>query len=208
MTEQEHFLKRWSRRKLEPEEQAEPEAVPPADAATAEPASGGEAKKPAPAAPARAAAAEKPAFDISTLPSIESIGAGTDVKAFLKAGVPAELTRAALRRAWVADPAIRDFVGLAENAWDFNSGAVPSFGTISTEDVARLMARLEAFTSPAADEGDTPAGPEPAPATAPPVQVASDTRSEPAAGGDVPATPTDEKPAAPPAPRHGRALPK
>ena len=37
-----------------------------------------------------------------------SITAATDIRAFLAPGVPAELTRAALRRAWTADPAIRD----------------------------------------------------------------------------------------------------
>ena len=61
----------------------------------------------------------EPEFDIASLPPIESINALTDVTAFLRQGVPAELTRAALRRVWTADPAIRDFVGLAENAWDF-----------------------------------------------------------------------------------------
>ena len=50
------------------------------------------------------------------LPATESITADTDIRAFLAPGIPAHLTRAALRRAWAADPAIRDFVGLAENA--------------------------------------------------------------------------------------------
>jgi hypothetical protein len=31
------------------------------------------------------------------------------------------MTRAALRRAWLTDPAIHDFIGLSENSWDFNS---------------------------------------------------------------------------------------
>jgi hypothetical protein len=52
------------------------------------------------------------------LPPIAAIDAGSDIRAFLAAGVPAELTRAALRRAWSADPAIRDFVGLSENSPD------------------------------------------------------------------------------------------
>jgi hypothetical protein len=51
----------------------------------------------------------------TALPPIESIGAGSDIRCFLAAGVPAELTRAALRRAWVADPKIRDFVSLSED---------------------------------------------------------------------------------------------
>jgi hypothetical protein len=52
-----------------------------------------------------------------------------DVTQFLRAGVPAELTRAALRRTWATDPAIRDFIGIAENQWDFNDpNAIPGFG--------------------------------------------------------------------------------
>ena len=53
------------------------------------------------------------------LPPIDSITAVSDVRAFLAAGVPEDVTRAALRRAWLTDPTIRDFVGLAENQWDF-----------------------------------------------------------------------------------------
>ena len=75
--------------------------------------------------------------------SIESIGAGSDIRAFLAAGVPVELTRAALRRAWSADPAIRDFIGLSENSWDFNApGGVPGFGSVKPEDVRRLLAQV------------------------------------------------------------------
>src|SRR5262249_61108355 len=85
-----------------------------------------------------------PAFDPASLPPIESITAESDIRAFLTPGVPAELTRAALRRAWAADPKIRDFVGLAENAWDFNAaGAMPGFGPLEmTEDLRRHIAQL------------------------------------------------------------------
>jgi hypothetical protein len=69
--------------------------------------------------------------DLSSLPPIESIDAATDITAFLRKGIPQELSRAALRRAWSADPAIRDFIGLAENAWDFNDpNAMPGFGLL------------------------------------------------------------------------------
>ena len=47
--------------------------------------------------------------------AIASISPATDLAAFLKPGAPVELTRAALRRAWISDPAIRDFVGLSED---------------------------------------------------------------------------------------------
>ena len=60
------------------------------------------------------------AFDMSSLPPIDSIVATTDIRPFLAPGVPAELTRAALQKAWRSDPAIRDFIGLSENSWDFN----------------------------------------------------------------------------------------
>src|SRR5207245_615081 len=58
------------------------------------------------------------------------------------AGVPAALTRAALRRAWSADPAIRDFIGLSENSWDFTApGGVAGFGPLTAEDARRLLAQ-------------------------------------------------------------------
>jgi len=76
------------------------------------------------------AAAEEP-FDLASLPSIESIVANTDISGFLQSRVPAELTRAALRQAWTSDPAIRDFIGIAENQWDFNDpNAMPGFGPL------------------------------------------------------------------------------
>jgi hypothetical protein len=53
-------------------------------------------------------------------------------------------TQAALRRAWVAGPAIRDFFGLAENAWDFTApGGVPGFEPLrAIDDVQRLAAQV------------------------------------------------------------------
>ena len=38
---------------------------------------------------------------------------------------------------------IRDFVGLSENSWDFNApGAMPGFGPLGKDEVARLVTRL------------------------------------------------------------------
>ncbi len=129
MTEDD-FLKRWSRRKREVAEAEKPKAE------TADVVSG----------PANNGIPEKPPaeFDPATLPPVESITAISDITAFLRAGVPPELTRAALRRVWVADPAIRDFVGLAENAWDFTDpNAMPGFGPLeSTDEVRRMIARI------------------------------------------------------------------
>ena len=84
-------------------------------------------------------------FDAATLPPVESIGNGSDIGPFLASGVPADLTRAALRRAWSTDPAIRDFVGLSENDWDFNAPA-PGFGSLTTDDVRRLLTQDTAVT--------------------------------------------------------------
>lgn len=123
---EEEFLARWSRRKRE--SQAEP----------AKPAA------PQPAPPSEVDDDEGE-FDLSSLPSIDEINAATDITAFLGKGIPRELSRAALRRAWATDPVIRDFVGLAENAWDFNDPtAMPGFGPLdcSTEELAALVDRI------------------------------------------------------------------
>ena len=89
------------------------------------------------------------------LPSLDSIGADTDIADFLRPGVPPDLTRAALRRAWTSDPAIKNFVGLVENGWDFNDpSAMGGFGPISPEEVARLAGNVLAAlpeTAPASD---------------------------------------------------------
>src|SRR5262249_24609695 len=70
--------------------------------------------------------------------------AATDIRAFLAPGVPPELTRAALRRAWAADPKIRDFIGLSENSWDFNApGAMTGFGSLEmTDELRQQIARM------------------------------------------------------------------
>jgi hypothetical protein len=71
--------------------------------------------------------------------------------------VPAELTRAALRRAWTSDPAIRDFIGIAENQWDFNDpDGIPGFGPLpATESVPAVFTQVSSKleTSPAALAG-------------------------------------------------------
>jgi Protein of unknown function (DUF3306) len=97
-------------------------------------------------APLPAVEAPSPvAFDPASLPPIKSIVADSNIQQFLHEGVPAELSRAALRSAWTADPAIRDFVGIAENQWNFNDHAgIPGFGPLEATDylVAQALARL------------------------------------------------------------------
>ena len=135
LSEPENFLARWARRKREA-------AGPPDDAAPDEACGKASARRTSPTAHADGSACDEPAFDLSALPPIESITATTDIRAFLAPGVPAELTRAALRRAWVADPTIRDFVGIAENQWDFNDpAAIPGFGPLGPLDDVRRAGR-------------------------------------------------------------------
>jgi Protein of unknown function (DUF3306) len=138
MTEPENFLKRWSQRKLAERERSKDEhatnqnAPVEHDAWAAEPPQIGGVVK-----------ASDETFDLADLPAIDSIAANTDVTAFLRPGIPADLTRAALRRAWTSDPAIRDFVGLVENGWDFNDpSAMAGFGTITADEVARLASKI------------------------------------------------------------------
>jgi hypothetical protein len=105
----------------------------------------GESERALPAADASAATA----FDPTSLPSIESIVADSDIRQFLQAQVPEELTRAALRSAWTADPAIRDFVGIAENQWDFNDhAAMAGFGPLDATSylVAQALGSLNPFS--------------------------------------------------------------
>jgi hypothetical protein len=131
MSEPEKFLDRWSRRKRDAADESAP--VEAKDAAKVPPPPDGASKEPAAQA----------AFDLASLPPIESISANSDIRAFLQPGVPPDLSRAALRRAWSADPAIRDFIGLVENGWDFNDpDGIPGFGPLNAGDVAQLLARV------------------------------------------------------------------
>lgn len=93
----------------------------------------------------------EPAFDISKLPSLDSIGPDTDVSAFLQRGVPTALRHAALRRVWVTDPAIRDFRAPQELDWDFNAPGLPGFGEIGPDVDVKEMARRILGEPPTAD---------------------------------------------------------
>ncbi len=151
MSDPDNFLSRWSRRKLEPSqgggEPVTPETQPIADkkGSGAEPDASVAADAPQDQ-PQEPHQQEEPPFDVASLPPIESITAGTDIRDFLKPGVPASLSHAALRRAWTSDPAIRDFIGIAENQWDFTNDSIPGFGPINPSDIPRLLARIVSST--------------------------------------------------------------
>ena len=168
MTEPETFVARWSRLKRENAKEM-PGAVQPPEPATELPEP--DDTREDPAEPAPAGAQQGPPFDEASLPPIESITKGSDLRAFLQKGVPKHLTQAALRRAWTTDPAIRDFIGIAENQWDFTDpNAMPGFGPLApTDDVGKLVAqamgKLGEIGEPAAADA-APIEP-PAPASAP-----------------------------------------
>jgi hypothetical protein len=125
MTLSESFVSRWARLKRSSEI---PSRTQPAETTIVQ---------------SEIAAADDPAFDPASLPSIEAIDLNTDIRGFLQSQVPAELTRAALRQAWASDPSIRDFIGIAENQWDFNDPeAIPGFGPLPEGyDVSGLLSQ-------------------------------------------------------------------
>ena len=208
MSEPENFLARWARRKREateaeqdskPAPAPEPSPLVPAKAGAQSEAAeseqtaldsrlrGNEREKGSAAPDAKQLESGEPDFDITKLPAIDSITAATDVRAFLAPGVPPELTRAALRRAWSADPAIRDFIGLSENSWDFNApDAIPGFGPLQiTDELRRQIARM--VGSGSADASDRPG---PGLSEAPEVQTSPGTSAGSVAvnfASDVPA---------------------
>ena len=140
---EEGFLSRWSRRK-----RAAEAGRPVEEAAQAPP--------PAPAAPPAEPA--EPEFDVASLPPVESLTIESDITAFLRKGVPEALKRAALRRAWSLDPAIRDFVGPADYAWDFNApDGVPGFSLELGGDVQKLLAQAMGLERQDATEEAAPA---------------------------------------------------
>lgn len=140
MSEREKFIERWSRRKQEAENEAkQSDAIEP-KSNVADP-SAGEPREENSALPAQE---DRPAFDPKSLPPLDSISATTDIRAFLAAGVPEELKQAALQRAWRADPAIRDFIGLSENSWDFNDpNGIHGFGPLEVTE--QMKAAVEAM---------------------------------------------------------------
>jgi len=147
MSDPKDFLSRWSQRKLNPPtEKPAPEEKP---------------QSPPPESNAARSPPAEPEFDISTLPPLESITAQSDIRVFLQAGVPSVLRHAALRRVWSADPAIRDFIGLSENSWDFNApDGLPGFGSLSADEIQKAAERFFRLTVDENTDKTTPTPPE------------------------------------------------
>jgi hypothetical protein len=184
MSEPENFIARWSRRKREAAQ--EPEAAKPAPEPTAEGAAGDDdSRRGDAAAVARADTSEPPqsAFDPEKLPPIESITAESDIRAFLRPGVPPELARAALRRVWATDPKIRDFVGLADYDWDFNTpGAIAGFGALEPSEELRQQVARMLGRGLAAGQGEEPSpAPPKVPEASPSIETPNESRAATAA---------------------------
>jgi hypothetical protein len=150
VSDSEKFLSRWSRRKRDAVEDGE-ETTSPSPPAQAGPDARAltDDRLPGETLAGASARPELP-FDVTRLPPLESITAATDIRAFLAPGVPADLTRAALRRAWTTDPKIRDFVGLADYDWDYHApGSMAGFGPLEmTDELRRLVTRIVGGEAP------------------------------------------------------------
>ncbi len=85
------------------------------------------------------------------LPSVEDLQPDSDITAFLHKRVPEELRRLAMRRMWTLDPAIRDFIEMAENQYDWNDpNGVPGFGPLPAgTDMEALLAQATGRWKPA-----------------------------------------------------------
>jgi hypothetical protein len=138
MTSPENFVSRWAR--LKSQSDAEPETEPVGHGPRQEVVASVGTETPF--VQQQNQVVDEP-LDPASLPSIETITFDTDIRGFLQSNVPAALTRAALRQAWASDPAIRDFIGIAENQWDFNDPtAMPGFGPmLETDNLPALLAR-------------------------------------------------------------------
>ena len=130
--EDEAFLARWSKRKAQararPDSGELPSETP---------------QEPAGLQPAGAQDNEADEIAFEDLPPIDSIDASTDLTPWLRKKIPEAWKQAALSRVWATDPAISQFIGISENAWDWNvPDGVPGFGPLrATDDVVQLLAQ-------------------------------------------------------------------
>lgn len=231
------FFERWSARKRTaaragnvPAEETRDEAAP-ADETRGEVAAeaGATPFEPAPVAHAAEAAADPagaPVTDeeLARLPPVET-ATREELQAFMRKGVPGALKRAALRRIWMLNPRIRDYVDPAlDYAWDFNKAAAEA-GPLASADAARLLETMllgekAAPSRPPAPEsvelapppGEAPGeAPDPDPSAAESSEAATDEAAAPEGAHDLKAAPasTEVEEIAPERPRrHGSAAPR
>jgi hypothetical protein len=112
-----------------------------------------------------------------------------------------------LRRAWSLDPAIRDFIGPADYAWDFNApDGVPGFALELGGDAMKLLSHALGLDAPAPKPAAEPTDEAVAMAEVPAPEVLPEppslTIAEAAPEVEAPPDPPLERPR-----RHGGALP-
>lgn len=87
-----------------------------------------------------------------------------DITAWLGRNIPEGWREIALRRMWSADISIRDFIGPADYAWDWNTpGGAPGWGPMrAADDMVRLLARAigEDLPKPPNAIAEPPAAPD------------------------------------------------
>ena len=172
----EGFARRWSRLKRQPE------PMPPAEPHET---------------------AEAPLIEIP--PPAETIPL-SDITAWLGKRLPDGWREVALRRLWSSDTAIRDFVGPADYAWDWNTpGGAPGWGPMrAADDLARLLARAIGEDLPPPEPPAEAARPELV-AIAEPAPIPPDIAIE--LPPEIVPEPAPEPPSTPIARRGGRAAP-
>lgn len=149
------FLSRWSRLKRESAAQdraAATDATPAAGAPATVPEAG-----PEPDGAAGPQAGRSLEELIDSLPKVEDLVPGQDLSVFMQAWVPADLRHAALRRMWLVDPAIRDYVSPAlDYAYDYNNPAsIAGFGSMQTtaDQIREVMAMFDRAIGPDQTDG-------------------------------------------------------
>lgn len=224
-------LARWSRRKLAARHDERAENEPGAIVAKAS----SDSSLPVPDTAMPEGGEPETAEPPQPLPRLEDLTADSDLTAFLKKGVPLALKSAALRKMWSIDPGIRDYVGPAEYAWDFNQpGSMAGFGPLdpgksvvdflsrtmrALEEDAEQTASIQPTDAPSDESGETQPDveaavetPQQQPAVRMPV-IPADNASTGTQDQHVTAVPAPENAHSPdpellPRPRHGGAMPR
>jgi hypothetical protein len=156
----EGFLSRWSRRKQAAVKGEEPPPEPAAEIPPQPPGEAAVAPPPAFVPPEAIAKPPEPEVDLAALPPVETLTAASDFRVFLKPGVPAALRNAALRKAWIADPLIRDHVSSLDYGWDFNApDSMPGFSLDLGETGERLRKLIAQAVGERGAEEEAPAEP-------------------------------------------------
>ncbi len=181
------FLSRWARRKHEAKVATRAEPGP--EAAPSQPPAVQNVQPVQPQADER----ELP------LPSLDDIVPGADVSRFFASHVPESLRTAALRKLWVTDPQIRDFIEMAENQWDFNNpDSIAGWSSkLDAADVKAMAARILNFGNPPEQRAEAEAEPPSSEPAEPPTAIGKNPESPTNPGGStVPAEASEEAPEA------------